>query len=332
MKVSGSGHTIGRKFLLFTGLLLLISPMIFSGGITDTLSLSDHPNPLTATHLLDVMNQDSQTLTVQRVLKNTAPWSKNSGTSNTIVVFSAGDSGDVDDRTATHTNGSDKIHYNFYDSASGHHLIKDAVGFSSSDDGLVYQFPDISVPANSTKTQTKVHDFIIEIPDGQYVPAGKYQDSIDISLYKDATLKQTVTMTVTITVEKSVKISIVDVGAAYNPSSSGYGMDFGTLSENEYLEADAVALANTPYSISTYSYYGSKMKHETVNEYIPYTLSVDGTIISITTPMTAVPAVTNAPMTPSTGTAHRIKITISAYGWVPSGDYEDNLVFEITEN
>mgnify|MGYP000704679322 CR=1 FL=1 len=322
-----------RRKLLFTiGILLLITPMVFAFGVLEeTLSISSTPSPITVTHNLDITDQQTETLTVQQYLFNYASSTKTQSASSTLIVFSAGNSGDIYDREATHTNGTDTIHYNFYNNSVDHDLITDYTNYSGPTDGLTHTFPSVSVARFNSYTATKDHDFIIEILDGQYVPAGTYQDSVDVSLYKGANLEETVTMLVTITVEATVGLSIVDVGAAYNANSTGYSMDFGSLTEGESLEADAVARANTTYSISVYSYNGSKMKHETVDEYVPYTFSVDNTIVTMSSAMTPVEAVTTT-ATPSTGTAHRLKVLIDSYSWVPAGEYEDNLVFEITGN
>lgn len=318
----------------FIFIFIILSSLLYGfGSYEESLSLTT-ANTITVNHSLDSFFSVESQVTITQDLIHSGSRGAIVSPTTSIVVFSAGNSNDCLNRTAISTLGY-AIDYNIYltDSNTNHTPLKDASTYQSSPDGMVYDFPADYITSNQSSNVTI--SYTLEIPEDQFVPVGIYTDTIDADLYKNnfsSSPEDSESILISITVEPSVNISIVDVGAGYNASATSYSMDFGSLSEGEFLEADAVARANTTYSISIYSYNGSRMKHETVDEYVPYTLSVDNNSVNITTPMSPVNAVTNAPLTPSTGTAHLIKVIIDSYGWVPSGDYEDNLVLEILGN
>ena len=322
------------KFSFSIFLFILLSSLLYGfGSYEESLSLTT-ANTITLNHSLDSLFSVESQATVTQDLIHSGTRSAIVTQTTSIVVFSAGNSNDCQNRTAMSLLGN-TIYYNIYltDSNTNHTPLKDAVTYQSSPDGMVNDFPVAYISSNQSSQIT--FSYTLEIPEDQFVPVGVYTDIIVADLYKNSVSgspEDSESITISITVESSVNISIVDAGAGYNATTSNYGMDFGTLSEGEFLEADAVARANTTYTISIYSYNGSRMKHETVDEYVPYSLSIDNNSVNVTTPMTPVNAVMNAPLTPSTGTAHPIKVTIDSYGWVPSGDYEDNLVLEIMGN
>ena len=320
--------------LLISGLFFLITPAVFAGGIIETYSIADYPSAVTESHQLDTETQVQYDLTIERNLSKYFGSTETSATAYTYVFFSSGSSGDVNDRYAVNTNGTDYLHYNLYDTDTPPNLIKDVGTYSTEDDYFDHLFPAVSVSRSNPVTQVHTHSFILEIPEGQEVPAGTYSDSIDITYYHDSSLEETVTMNITITVEQSIGLSIVDVGASFDPYSSGYSMDFGDLIPGEFRQADAVALSNSFYSISAYSYNGSFLIHENpiVTETIPYTFDVDGSSFDLSAAGTPVTIVDNAPATSQTGTAHTLTITIGSFNWVPAGDYADSLVFEIIGN
>ncbi len=94
---------IKNKLLMIIGMLILLTPTLFAGGISETLSISDYPNPILVTHDIDVTNQQQVSLTVQQYLNNWDFSPNTSEVSPTIITFSAGSSGSVYDRTAATT-------------------------------------------------------------------------------------------------------------------------------------------------------------------------------------------------------------------------------------
>ena len=322
------------KTSFFIFIFIILSSLLYGfGSYEESLSLTT-ANTINVDHALDSLFSIESQVTVTQDLLHSGSGSAFVSQTTSIVVFSAGNSTDCQNRTAMSLLG-DTIDYNIYlkDLNTNHTPLKDAVTYQSSPDGMVNDFPTAFISSNKSSNVT--FSYTLEIPENQFVPAGVYTDTIVANLYKTnftGSPKDSESIIISITVEPSVNLSIVNVGAGYNASTTSYDMDFGSLSEGEFLEADAVARANITYNISIYSYNGSRMKHETVDEYVPYTLSVDNNSVDVTTPMIPVNIITNAPMTPSTGTAHQIKVIIDSYGWVPSGDYEDNLVLEIMGN
>ena len=322
------------KTSFFIFIFIILSSLLYGfGSYEEFLSLTTS-NIISVNHSLDSLFSVESQVTVTQDLIHSGSNSAIVSQTTSIVVFSAGNSNNCMNRTAMSSSGA-TIEYNMYltGSNTNHTPLKDASTYQSTPDGMVHDYPTAFISSNQSTNAD--FTYTLEIPEDQFVSVGVYTDIIVADLYNNTisgSPEDSENITISITVEPSVNMSIVDVGAGYNASTTSYDMDFGSLSEGEFLEADAVARANTPYTISIYSYNGSRMKHETVDEYVPYTLSVDNNSVDVTTPMIPVNIITNAPMTPSTGTAHQIKVIIDSYGWVPSGDYEDNLVLEIMGN
>ncbi len=328
--------------------ILFIPNSLFALGILenleDNVEIRNYPNPMTGlTYDLYNTTQGSDTIMVQRELSYSSsshhsPPSHDFLKKDLSLTFSSGNSGSVNNRYLVKTGGTDKLYYNIYDNFTDYHILKDHAHYSGPDDVLVYNFKKIRVKNGKSKTQEKTQSFYIEILDGQYVPSGSYSDTIKIDIYDEAGILALLeapidskTMTITVEVSDTLGLCIVDVGGAYDPdSTTPYAMDFGTLEEGKSISAQAVALANTRYTISVSSTNGGKMKHESVDEYVPYTLFFNGDPITIGT--TATQLIVNAPPSSISGTAHDLTVTIGTLSWLPSGDYADNLIFEITSN
>ncbi len=322
------------RILLLMLLFLSLSSMVYAfGTIEETFTISD-PSEVNEFYASDAMTQSYQELTVLREMYNDT--SSNSAwfeATDTLLLFSSGNSSSVQDRYLLHTNGVDRLYYNIYDTSADHVLLKDLSTYNSVEDALWFSFPRQRLKRFTSLTDTEVNSIYIEIPDGQYVTAGFYTDAIDIDLYDSDTEEFLDSEVIPISVEvgEIIGLSIVDVGNTYNPEAGPYSMDFGVLETGKNLSANAIALSNTQYSITVASMNGGQLKHETFEEYAPYTLSINGApaAISGTVP---VELITNAPPTPMTGTSYLLTVTIGDIEWIPSGAYEDYLVFEITSN
>ncbi len=321
------------RSVVITLLLLTAQGALYAFGTMETVEFSDTPGTIIISHQIDSTTQEPSTISLLQTFLGGRN-SKYMPETTTEVTMSAGISGTVYDRELVHTNGTDILHYNIYDNTIDYNILKDPANNNGPDDVLYYIFPSVYVPRWSTVQQTKTHNFIIEIPDGQFVPAGTYTDDIELRLYRNGAIlnSETTDMTISVDVEASVGLSIVDVGGLYNPTSTSYTMDFGVLEEGESMSAQAVARSNTSYSISVSSQNGGQMKHDTVPEYVPYNLTFDGSSVNFGGSSAPVNIITNAPPTTATGTSYPIDVVIESFGWIQSGLYSDNLTFEITSN
>lgn len=320
------------RILLLMILFLSLSSMVHAYGSFETFTISD-PSDVNEFYASDAMTQSYQELTVIRdMYKGFLESNARFDAADTLILFSSGNSSNVQDRYLLHTNGVDKLYYNIYDTLASHIVLKDLSSYNSVEDALWFSFPRRRFTQPSL-TDTEVNSIYIEIPDGQYVTSGFYTDTIDIDLYDSDTEEFLDSEVIPISVEvgEVIGLSIVDVGNTYNPEAGPYSMDFGVLETGKNLSANAIALSNTQYSITVASMHGGQLKHETFEEYAPYTLSINGApaAISGTVP---VELITNAPPTPMTGTSYLLTVTIGDIEWIPSGAYEDYLVFEITSN
>jgi spore coat protein U-like protein len=322
------------RILLLMLLFLSLSSMLYAfGSVEEAFTITD-PSEVIESYASDAMTQSYQELTVIREMYNdTVSNNEQFDATDTLILFSSGNSNNVQDRYLLHTNGIDRLYYNIYDTTVDHVVLKDLSTYNSVDDALWFSFPRRRLKRYTSLTDTEVNSYYMEIPDGQYVTAGFYTDTIDIDLYDSTSqdLLDSEVIPISVEVGEIIGLSIVDVGNTYNPEAGPYSMDFGVLETGKNLSANAIALSNTQYSITVASMNGGQLKHETFDEYAPYTLSINGSpaAISGTVP---VELITNAPPTPTTGTSYLLTVTIGDIEWIPSGAYEDYLVFEITSN
>jgi hypothetical protein len=133
-------------------------------------------------------------------------------------------------------------------------------------------------------------------------------------------------------VDSSLLISIIDRGGAFTFTAIPYSMDFGTMDPSETMLADVIIESTAAYSIDVLSQNGGRLKHTTVAEYVVYTFSFNGSPVTLTQGISS-NLVSNATKSFNPGDLYPIDIQLApTIGFIPAGDYTDNLTFTITAN
>lgn len=321
------------KVILIIVLFAVFSSFgVYALGQTDTMQITDHPDTVLLDYVLDVTLQSTQNMIITREMVNDSNRNYTFPDVQADVTFSTGASGDVLDRTLVHSNGTDILHYTIIDNLTDRNVLKDPASYTGPESTIDHLFPSLRVRRYSSEQQLHTDSLVIEVPDGQFVPAGTYSDQILLQLFQDYSTVAGAdeVMDIVVTVDPIIGLSIGDVGSQYDPNGTSYSLDFGTLSPGDSMMAQATALSNTSYTIEVFSQNGGNMSHLEVGETIPYTLLIDTVPVAIS-PSSPVEVISGS-ATPSTGTAHTIEVVIGSFNWVPAGDYEDNLSFTITAN
>jgi spore coat protein U-like protein len=315
-------------------ILLSSSFVLFAGGASE-ISFSQEDTSEQVLIDYDVLLPDSPE-TLQAGLKRTL----NGGivgevfsAENTTITFSAGSSGQIEQRTLTHTEfPSHKLDYNIYRDPEATQILTDSV---NAQNGylLEYRFPRISVQRFQTQQQFAVLPFYLQVTPNQFLRAGTYTDSIDLNVYTsgDSSIEGAMlSIEIEVTVSQFVGINVGDINVFDPQYQGGYGMDFETLQSYESLSTNVVALANVPYTIRASSANNGSMKHESLDEYIPYEFSFAQSLADLTGSQTnPIVVLESTDITSSTGDVYQIEVEIGYFDWKPAGDYHDTISFEI---
>lgn len=326
------GHINITKIIILTLCFLLAGSLLSANGVTEEVDYEEYPSLVELSYDTNSFQESLQTIQVLRSLYNNQKQA-NFKRNEVAVFFSTGNSSSTAARYLERTEGTDRLYYNIYDTSSSHNLLIDPSSYTAgSGDYLSFLFPRIKT--RDLLTEQRIEEsFLIEIPGSQFVHSGIYTDTITMSLYSidNGTFYDTVNMTISVTVNDVLGLSIGAVDSLYDANADSYTMNFEVLETGETLSAFAVALSNTYYSIYVSSTNGGALKHSRVETYVPYTLFVDDVQISISDSQ-FIEVLSNQPPTDGDGNPHEISVVIGNVEWIPSGDYEENIIFEIVSN
>ena len=169
--------------------------------------------------------------------------------------------------------------------------------------------------------------FMVEIPAAQYVPAGIYHSSLDITV---RTLNAGV-----LAVEDTRRIHIgtdvwprvrVSVGERADGGISTHQVNLGRLKSGLERRLDFSVYANAGYRISMESENEMQLKHEKASVYIPYSLILDGESLTQSRLVDS-----NTISQGSIGRLHDFRIILGKIEpHQPAGHYSDRLIVTVT--
>lgn len=324
---------IVKKVCVLSIVLLSSSFFLFAGGSSE-ISFSQEDTSEQILIDYDVLLPDSPE-TLQAGLKRTLNggiWGEVFSAENTVTTFSTGGSGQIEQRLLTHTQlPSQQLAYNVYKDPEATQILSDSV---NGHNGylLEYQFPRIAVSRGQTQYQFATLPYYLQIIPNQFLPAGTYTDSIDVSVYTPGSnqSEDTIQVDIEVFVSQFVGLNVGDLTVFDPLHQGGYSMDFGTLESFEQQSTNVVALANIPYTIKVSSANNGSMKHESLDEYIPYQFSFAQSAADLTGSQTnPIVVLESTDITSSTGDVYQIEVEIGYFDWKPAGDYHDTISFEI---
>lgn len=169
--------------------------------------------------------------------------------------------------------------------------------------------------------------FSIAIPPGQDVSAGRYEDRVDLVLFRenDGRLEIASSRTMRVFVDVPARVT-ASIGGNASSGGSSTNVDFGTLQTGEKRSVGFSTYANTQYSMHLRSDEGGGLRHDKSSLSIPYTVQVWGQNIS----SERLAQGADLSGSGSGEQSHSLDITIGNVGGAAAGTYRDRLTLVIT--
>jgi hypothetical protein len=127
---------------------------------------------------------------------------------------------------------------------------------------------------------------------------------------------------------KRIDLSIVNTGEAFDPSATNKTLNFGNLSSGQEMTFDLVLKYNAGYQVKMSSQNGGKLKHLSQNASIPYTLTLSGNPVSLSTLPTIV--AWGIFVNPCGGLRFPGKVKIGTVGSAQAGVYQDSITVTVS--
>ena len=249
---------------------------------------------------------------------------RGSGTcGNFFVVIDNGGANSYSSRTI-HSN-MNTFPIQFYKDAARSQILKSEFEATSSE-VLFGTFSD------GTTSFSSVYYAFIETNSNQYIGSGNYSKNFMLKLFEgdfnNRILRDTKVVQFAFTQYKSVDISLVSTGSAFNYTDTTQNIDFGRLVEGASRVFDIVLLYNAGYVVSLSSINEGKLKHSTEKKYIPYSLTVDG----IPAALASVSAIVKsaAGISPPNGTRFPVDVKIGSTANAIPGVYTDTIMVDVS--
>jgi spore coat protein U-like protein len=189
--------------------------------------------------------------------------------------------------------------------------------------------------ANYGQSQVIPLSFIFHVAPGQVVPPGTYTDSITFGVYpayNNNNPDTTRTVTLTVVVTAGAATSIVPTGGAFNSASPQLALDFGALTPGQIRSCDMLVKQNNNCTLTYSSANGGVMKliPTPTTDQIPYTLSLGGNTLNLSTPGSR--SLPSGVSPQPDGNRYPINITIGSFDGVAAGTYQDQITFTVVAN
>jgi hypothetical protein len=222
--------------------------------------------------------------------------------------------------------GADSAPYQLYRGFPDSDILKDLSDAVSSSDVIAGSFLD-----NAGSTQN-VETYRAVLGNVAYLPVGFYFDLVTVRLYEGTlssyALRDTTNVTFQYSSTRSIDLSLVSTGAAFNASATSMTLDFGTMYTGETKAFDILVATNAGYSLSMSSWNGGAMKHASLRgTFVPYSMGVNGRSVTLGNGNTVV--ATGSGVTPSGGSRIPVNVMIGALLSSMSGAYGDSITVTV---
>lgn len=186
--------------------------------------------------------------------------------------------------------------------------------------------------AGGTTTFNSAYYAYIDANANQYIAAGNYSQNFLLKLYEgdfnNRILRDSKVVQFAFTQYKSIDVSMVSTGSAFNITDTTQNIDFGKLVEGATRGFDIVLLYNAGYSVSMNSTNDGKLKHSTEEKFVPYSLTVDGIPVALTNDATVVKSASG--ISSPNGTRLPVTVKIGSLTDSAPGTYTDTVVVHVT--
>lgn len=241
--------------------------------------------------------------------------SKNAPPCDYFVTFSKGQAGTYD--RAMIGPGIDGLSYQIYDNPSKINVLKD-IPEAFASEVLSGTFDSIA--------ELQQQSWYLAVPPMQVVVSGRYEDSIQLSLYEGSidnhVLRDTATATISTTVGEVVELCITECGAPFDPFSRSRTMSFGNLVTGANRAVDLQVRGTVDYEVIVGSDNAGTMLHTLdKRSAVPYALTINGTSIDLG--RNTVTIATGVGPTGMEGDRYEMRATIGEVAGALAGDYSD---------
>lgn len=307
------------KLILFFGLFILINPahaQYVSINACKSLSMN------VQTALIDLNANGSPALQFTVSRANGA-----NGDCDFFIVLDNGSASTFANRAISH--GTDLYPIQFYTTSARNVVLKSINEASVATDVITGKF------IGNSKANIINFYYPVLLPNAT-VPPGPYLDGFKISIYEGTInnhlLSASATNNVNFKYTKGdyVDMSLVNTGAAFALSDTTQTLDYGSLTTGESLDCDLVLMYNSGYKISMSSFNDSRIKNTVSANYIPYSMTLDGVSIALTSISQVVKSGIGS--SPDAGTRLRIVGTIGNVAGAPNGTYTDTISISVASN
>ncbi len=213
----------------------------------------------------------------------------------------------------------------FYKDVARNQILKNEFEGTASD-ALTGSF------AGPTSTYRTAYYAFIDTSANQYIGAGNYNKNFMLKLYEgdfnNRILRDTQVVQFSFTQYKSVDISLVSTGSAFNVTDTSQNIDFGSLVEGASRGFDIVLLYNAGYSVSMSSTHEGRLKHATQKKFIPYSLAVDGIPVALTNMSTVVKNAGG--ISAPNGTRFPVTVKVGSIANSAPGTYTDTVMVDVS--
>ena len=170
-------------------------------------------------------------------------------------------------------------------------------------------------------------EFIVDVPAGQLVRSGRYDDTIQVALYDDVVdvLRDRGTISLNLNVVEQVDVSVSSASPEFSLARTFEVIDFGTLETNEIQTAFVTVRSTEDFQLFLRSENDGRMVHERGGDFgaIDYSVTLDGRPLG--RPEGLIEAADGRGPTGGIGEAYSIEIQIGEVEQRPAGLYEDRL-------
>ena len=170
-------------------------------------------------------------------------------------------------------------------------------------------------------------EYIVEVPEGQLVRSGRYDDTVQVALYDDVVdiLRDRGTFSLNLDVVEQVDVSVSSTSPAFSLARTFEVIDFGTLETNEIQTAFVTVRSTEDFQLFLRSENDGRLVHERGGDFgtIDYSVTLDGRPLG--RPEGLIEAADGRGPTGGLGQAYNIEIQIGEVEQRRAGLYEDRL-------
>ncbi|MEK2643851.1 spore coat protein U domain-containing protein [Bdellovibrio sp. BCCA] len=225
--------------------------------------------------------------------------------------------------------GSSQWPFQLYKNSSATQILKRFPNVSSNSDVVTGYLAD-----GSSDRQVNVSYWAILNTTNPWLRFGNYTETITANLYRGTissyTFVESRSISFNYNAPKRVDISLVATGAAFNINDTTETMNFGTISSGASRSADVIVKYNAGYTLYASSANNGRLKHQTQNQYIPYSITFRGTSVNLNTSSSSpVQVFREFGTSPASGLVIPVTATIGTVSVSQTGTYQDTITLTV---